>query len=126
MGYQRICAKIDLNAIEKNVAGVRARIPADTKIMAVIKADAYGHGAAVLARFLDDKADWFGVATADEAVELRVHGCEKPILILGYVHPEEYPILVQQNITTAIFRYEDAKQLSEVALSEGRTADIHI
>ena len=48
MGYQRICAKIDLNAIEKNVAGVRARTPENTKIMAVIKADAYGHGAAVL------------------------------------------------------------------------------
>jgi len=126
MGYQRICAKIDLNAIEKNVAGVRVRIPADTKIMAVIKADAYGHGAAVLARFLDDKVDWFGVATADEAVELRVHGCGKPILILGYVHPEEYTMLVQQNITTAIFRYEDAKKLSDTALSEGTTAEIHI
>ncbi len=126
MGYQRFCAKIDLNAIEKNVAGVRARIPADTKIMAVIKADAYGHGAAVLANFLDDKADWFGVATADEAVELRVHGCAKPILILGYVHPEEYPTLVKQNITLAVFRYEDAKQLSDTALLQGKTADIHI
>lgn len=126
MGYQRVCAKIDLNAIEKNVAGVRARIPADTKIMAVIKADAYGHGAAVLAKFLNDKADWFGVATADEAVELRVSGCEKPILILGYVHPEEYPMLAAENITTAIFRYEDAKKLSDAALQQGKTAEIHI
>ena len=74
MGYQRICAKIDLNAVEKNVAGVRARIPGSTKIMAVIKADAYGHGAVFLSEFLKNQVDWFGVATADEALELRNHG----------------------------------------------------
>ncbi len=126
MGYQRICAKINLNAIEKNVAGVRARIPGDTKIMAVIKADAYGHGAAVLTGFLENQVDWFGVATADEAAELRNHGCEMPILILGYVHPEEYPMLVEKNITTAIFRYADAKVLSDEALLQGKIAEIHI
>ena len=58
MGYQRIYAKIDLGAIEKNVAGVRSRIPAETKIMAVIKADGYGHGAVTLARFLERQVDW--------------------------------------------------------------------
>lgn len=126
MGYQRIYAKIDLNAIEKNVAGVRSRIPKSTKIMAVIKADAYGHGAAVLAHFLEKQVDWFGVATADEAIELRNHGCGKPILILGYVHPEEYPELVKYNITPAIFRYTDAKKLSDAAQQQGKTAGIHI
>ncbi len=126
MGYQRICAKIDLNAIEKNVAGVRARIPGNTKIMAVIKADAYGHGAAVLSGFLENQVDWFGVATADEAAELRSYGCKLPILILGYVHPEEYPMLVEKNITAAIFRYTDAKVLSDEALLQGKTAEIHI
>lgn len=126
MGYQRICARIDLNAVEKNVAGVRARIPSDTKIMAVVKADAYGHGAAVLAEFLKNQVDWFGVATADEAAELRSHGCKKPILILGYVHPEEYPLLVEKNITAAIFRYADAKMLSDAALLQGKNAEVHI
>ena len=126
MGYQRIFAKINLNAIEKNVAGVRDRIPADTKIMAVIKADAYGHGAVTLAQFLEHQVDWFGVATADEALELRGHGCDKPILILGYVHPEEYQALVEKNITAAIFRYADAEKLSNAALQQGKTAEIHI
>ncbi len=126
MGYQRICAKIDLNAVEKNVAGVRARIPGSTKIMAVIKADAYGHGAVFLSEFLKNQVDWFGVATADEALELRNHGCEKPILILGYVHPEEYPMLVGKNITTTIFRYADAKSLSDVALLQEKKAEVHI
>ena len=87
MGYQRIFAKIDLNAIEKNVAGVRSRIPTDTKIMAVIKADAYGHGAVTLAHFLEDQVNWFGVATADEALELREHGCNKSILIFRIRSP---------------------------------------
>ena len=126
MGYQRIYAKIDLGAIEKNVAGVRSRIPAETKIMAVIKADGYGHGAVTLARFLERQVDWFGVATADEAVELRNHGCKKPVLILGYVHPEEYPELVEKDITATIFRYADAEKLSSAAAKQGKTAEIHI
>lgn len=126
MGYQRICAKIDLNAVEKNVAGVRARIPGGTKVMAVIKADAYGHGAAFLSHFLKDQVDWFGVATADEAAELRNHSCEKPILILGYVHPEEYPMLVEKNITPAIFRYADAKAFSDAAVLQKKKAEVHI
>ena len=126
MGYQRLCAKIDLDAIAKNVAGVRQKIDAGTKIMAVIKADAYGHGAVPISAFLEEQVDWFAVATADEAVELRESGCKKPILILGYVHPEEYAEMIRREIALTVFRYADAKEISAIAEKQGKTAELHI
>ena len=89
MNFERIYAKIDLNAISKNVEGVRNIIPANTMIMAVIKADAYGHGAVSVSKYLDDKIDWYGVSNVYEGVELRNNGLNKPILILGATMPAE-------------------------------------
>ena len=126
MGYQRLCARIDLDAIAKNVAGVRERIDAGTKIMAVVKADAYGHGAVPISAFLEDLVDWFAVATAEEAVELRDGGCKKPILILGYVHPEEYAELLRRGIAMTVFCYADAERISAIAKKQEQTAEIHI
>lgn len=126
MKHQRVYAKIDISAIVKNISGVRSRIPQNTMIMAVIKADAYGHGAAVLASELQNKADWFGVSNVLEAVELRKSGITNPILILGYVAPAEYFDIVENNITIAMFDYADAKKLSDLAVSRSKVANVHI
>ncbi len=126
MNYGRFYAKIELNNIGKNVSGVRNKISDGTMIMAVIKADAYGHGAVEVSSYLEDKVDWFGVATVDEAVELRMHGTKKPILILGATMPEDYHDVVKYDITPAVFDFERAKCLSCEAVKQNKTANIHI
>ena len=93
--------------------------------LAVIKADAYGHGAARTAMLLNDEADYFGVATIDEAVEVRRHS-DKKILILGYTSPSDYVSLIQNDIIPAIYRYEDAKSLDRLAKFCGKKAVIHL
>ncbi len=126
MEYQRLYAKVDLDAVGKNVAEVRSRIPEGTKIMAIIKANAYGHGSVVFSRYLEDKVDWYGVACVDEARELRRGGTKKPILVLGYVNPLEYPHVVENDVTVAMFSLADAEKLSEEAARQGKEACVHI
>ena len=95
-------------------------------MLAVIKADGYGHGSVELARQLEDKTDYFGVAVIEEAVELRRAGIKNPILILGYTSPSQDELLVKYDITQNIYTYEMAKRLSDKAAELGKTAKIHI
>ena len=84
--YSRVHAEIDLDAILHNMDAMRGNIAKDTKIMAVIKADGYGHGAVEIAETIE-KLDYlygYAVATVEEGLILRNHGIQKPILILGY------------------------------------------
>ena len=124
--YRRIEADIDLDAIRYNIKTVQALNPDDRKTLLVIKADAYGHGSVTLAKEMDDLADYFAVATMDEAVELRNAGIVKPILILGYTDESEYEAAVKNDITLAIYDAEEAKLLSETALKLGKKAKVHI
>ena len=124
--YQRVYAKIDLDAIEHNIALVKQKISPETKLMLVVKADAYGHGAVVIAKEFEAVADYFGVAEINEALELRAAGIQKPILILGYTSPRCYEVALKHDITLTIFRYENAKVLSETALALGKIAKIHL
>ena len=124
--YLRCWAEVSLEAIGHNIEAVRARIPGDVKLLAVVKANAYGHGAAAVARYLEDKTDFFAVAALDEALELREAGIRKPILILGYTSPSEYEGLLKAQIRPAVWRTEDAEALSRAAVSMGVTAKIHI
>ena len=126
MEYQRLYAKISLDAIGENVAGVRRKIPCGTRVMAVIKANAYGHGSVPLARYLEDKADYFGVATVAEAVELRMAGVEKGILILGNIDPREYEKVIKHNITLTIASYANAEKLSALAVQANKQVLVHI
>ena len=100
--YFRTYAKIDLDAILHNVNEVKKRIENNVKVMAIIKADGYGHGAAVLGDFLENEVDYYGVATIEEAMELREYGIKLPILILGYTSPSQYVELVENNITQKV------------------------
>ena len=114
---------IDLDAIAENFEAVRQK--AGTSVMAVVKADAYGHGAIQVARLLEDKCAFFGVSSMQEAQELRQTGIQKPILILGHTPVGAYPIAVAENVRPAIFRYEDAVALSEEACRQGKIANFH-
>lgn len=114
---------IDLDAIGHNIAAVKARVKAP--VMAIIKADAYGHGAVELARYLDDSCAFFGVSSILEALELRQAGIQKPILILGYTPESAFPDAIRQHIRPTIFRYEDGLALSQAAQALGMTAQFH-
>ena len=125
MDYQRVYAKIDLDAVEHNIDLVREKIPRGTKLMLVIKADAYGHGAVTLARIFEEKADMLAVAEMDEAVELRKAGIRKPILILGYTSPSLFRTATAQEITLTMFQPDAIAMLSETAVSMGKRAKVH-
>ncbi|WP_297421224.1 alanine racemase [Clostridium sp.] len=124
--YLRTYAKIDLKAILNNINEIKNRIEKDVKIMAVIKADGYGHGADALGDFLKNEVDYYGVATIDEAIELRKFGIELPIMILGYTSPSQYIEIIENNITQTIYTLEMAKEISKAASICGRQAKIHV
>lgn len=110
MEYRRVYAEVDLDAIRHNLRTVRER--ANCRVLAVIKANAYGHGAVETAKATASLADFFAVATIEEAVELRKNGIENPILILGYLSPEYFDTLVKYDITQTVFDYESAVLLA--------------
>lgn len=116
--------KIDLDAVCRNYDRLckKAGVP----VMAVVKADAYGHGAVAVARALQDRCGFFGVSSVAEALELRNACITQPILILGHIQPGHFAILVQQDIRPAISTLEDAKALSDAAVALGRTAKLHL
>ena len=126
MDTKRISAVIDLDAIRFNAKTAIDRIPKETNYLAVIKADAYGHGAVQIARALADLADCFAVATVDEGVEVRAGGIKNDILVLGYFAPEYYESAIMHDIQPNIFTYESALRLSDTAVRLGRTAACHI
>ncbi len=114
---------IDLDKIRANFQAVcqKAGVPA----MAVVKADAYGHGAVPVAQELENACAFFGVALIQEALELRQAGIQKPILILGQTPPSAFADAITQGIRPTIFRYEDAELLSQTAASLGVDAPFH-
>lgn len=124
--YYRVQADISLDAIRKNIETMRSCIPEGKKLLAVVKANAYGHGAIEVAEALEDLADYFGVACMDEAIELRRAGVVKPILILGMTDESLFPELIKYDITQTIFTCEQAKALSETAGRLGGTGKLHI
>ena len=124
----RVKAVISLDAVEQNFREMRKNIAEDTKMIAVVKADAYGHGAVPIAHLIEDyDYIWgFAAATAEEAVHLRQAGITKPILILGIVFDEYFPDLVQYDIRPAVCEYDEAKKLSDEAVLQNKTVHIHI
>ncbi len=123
--YYRSFMKINLPALVHNLTECRKRI-GDAKLLAVVKTDAYGHGAVPVARYAERYVDYFAVACLSEAVELREGGVRKPILILGYTSPKEYGELLAYRITATVYSYDAAKKLSDTARILGTEARIHI
>ena len=124
MSIDNTYVQIDLDAIRDNLRAVQEK--AGTAVMAVVKADAYGHGAVQVARHLDNYCAFFGVSSVAEAMELRQAGLRKPILILGHTPVEGFPQAVAMDIRIAIFKLSDAEALSAEAVRQGRTAHIHL
>ena len=123
MNFDNTRVKIDLDIISRNFDAVREK--AGVPVMAVVKADAYGHGAIQVARLLQNKCSFFGVSSMLEAMELRQAGLHNPILILGHTPVSAFPTAIENGIRPAIFHYEDALALSEAALALDTKAPFH-
>ena len=128
MEKYRVYAGISLDALRFNMEAMYNNIHAGTKIAAVIKADAYGHGALRIAEAIEDMPFLWGyaVATADEAAALIADGRKKPALILGISFPEQYEDIVRMGIRPTVCDFASASALSEVAVRLNTRCRIHI
>ena len=123
MRFDNTYLTIDLERIAGNFMAIQGK--AGVPVMAIIKADAYGHGAVQVARQLQDHCSFFGVSSMLEALELRNAGMKTPILILGQIPPKAFSVAIREGIRPTIFRYEDACALSETAREMGVDAPFH-
>ena len=125
--FDRTCVEIDKSALKSNIEEIRRITSPDADIMAVVKADAYGHGAYEVAKtLLDNGADGLCIATIGEAVHLRQSGITSRLLILGGTDIVSYEDAVLYNIDLAIYDKKSAEALSNEAVRQGRVCDIHI
>lgn len=124
---KRTWAEISLRNIVHNMKAIRASLPAGTKYLGVVKANAYGHGAVQVATALEQNgADYLAVACLEEALELRNAGIQLPILILGVSLPEDVPVLIANDITQAVTSIESATAYSEMAMKTGKFLKTHV
>lgn len=127
MRARNVWAEVDLSAIAHNIQETRKKIEPGTKICAVVKADAYGHGAVPVATAaLAAGVNYLAVSMTREAVELREAGIMAPILILGAMTPGHEKILVDKNITQTVFDLKSAQTLSAAAIQANKVAKVHL
>ena len=126
--YSRVKAEIDLGAISSNIEELHKNLPEGTQVMGIIKADGYGHGCVSIGRVLEKiPYIWgYGVATADEALELKAVPLHKPILILGCVFPDQYEQMIMNDVRFNIYNIEMAVKINECAKKLGKKALAHI
>ena len=124
--YYRCFAAVDLTAIECNIKALQAKLAPGVKTCAVVKANAYGHGAVRVSRHIDHLVDYYAVACLEEALELREGGITKPILVLSYTHPSRYVDLIRAKVTATIYNRQEAELLAETAQHLGKTVKAHI
>lgn len=119
--------EIDLDNLAHNIREIKKYVGKDTKVMAIVKANAYGHGAVNVSKtFLENGADKLAVSIVSEGIELRKAGLKAPILILNYTSPDQFHNIIKYRLTQNIFDYRDAKLLSEKAVELGKEAKVHI
>ncbi|MDD3315700.1 MAG: alanine racemase [Syntrophaceticus sp.] len=122
-----VWAEIDLKALENNVRELRRVIAPDAQMMAIVKANGYGHGVEPVSRVaLQSGASWIGVALLQEAILLREKGINAPILILGYTPIEDLTDVISNDISQTIFTWEDALAAATVAKRLGKKARVHV
>ncbi|HEY9723652.1 MAG TPA: alanine racemase [Oscillatoriaceae cyanobacterium] len=118
---------IDLIALAANVRAIKNFLRAGTRLMAVVKADAYGHGAVAIAETaIQNGASALGVATVEEGARLRRAGIRAPILVLGLVPDGAYRVAVEQDLQLTISSYRQAQVLERVSVSVGKVSDVHV
>ena len=119
-------ATVDLAQLSENLRTIRRHIPSETKVLASVKGDAYGHGALGCARALADAGvDWFGVALVEEGRALRKDGIQQPILCMGGAGPRGAHEAIKQSLTPLISHLDEADALNVAAKSAGVTIDVH-
>lgn len=125
---KRVYARVNLDRIKHNTEQLKNRLPQDARLIAVVKTDAYGHGAVPVARMLEEQPYiWgFAVATFGEAIQLRSGKIKKPILVLGCVFPDEYEKMIRLDVRPAVYRSDMAHDIAQTAKRIGQTANIHI
>lgn len=124
---KRTWAQIDLEALDYNFKSIKSKLKESTKILCVLKADAYGHGAEFLVKEYERMgADWYGVSNFDEAVQLRKNGAKKPILIFGYTPSNMVHLLYKYDISQALFSLEYAKKLFDECKSKNLRIKVHL
>ena len=122
----RTYAEIDLDQMRHNLRQVRRMIGEDCRLMFVLKADAYGHGTPVCARYSEDLVDWYAAATIDEALSIRRAGVEKPILLFGMLLDQDIPAAVDARLTVNACSLEYARHVAFILERMGETLDCHI
>lgn len=128
MSCKRVTARINVSAIRENIKNLYRHMPTPKPIMAVVKADAYGHGAVAISVQIEDMMEIYGfaTATAEEALELRSAGITKPILVLSYVFEDDYEKLIENEICLTLFDINSAKKLSDAANRINKIAKVHL
>ena len=126
--HNRVCAEIDLDAIAYNMEQMKKRIGDHARLIAVVKADGYGHGAVPVAKMFEACSYVWGYAVAclEEATELREHGIRKPILVLGCVFPDQFEEMIRYDVRPAVYMESMAERISQEAVRQGKDAFIHI
>jgi alanine racemase len=120
-------AEIDLNNLAANFNRIRRRVTPVARVMAVLKANAYGHGAVECAQRLSrEGADWFGVALPEEAIQLRAAGIKEPILLLAGYWPGQAAACVQHQLTSVVYRLDMIEALNQAAANAGVVIDVHV
>ncbi len=126
MQFDRVYAEIDLDNIRENMEAMRAALAPGTKMIGTVKTDGYGHGAVPVAKTIEPYVWGYAVASAEEAEELRAHGVEKPVLILGPVGGFRLRELIGADVRMTVFEYPSAQEISRMAVSLGKTARVHV
>jgi alanine racemase len=120
-------AEIHLENLAANFRQIKNRVDPAARIMAVVKAEAYGHGAVECARRLaKERTDWFGVAIPEEGIQLRMAGITQPILCLGGFWPDQAAACLQQRLTPVVYRLDMLESLNQAALDAGTVVDAHV
>ena len=126
-GQRPTWAEIDLDALAHNLGVIRNQVGPETKIMAAVKANAYGHGAPECARRLEaEGVDWFGVALPEEGIEVRKSGISRPILCLGGFWRGQESACLQYQLTPVVDRLDETEALDRAAHDAGIKANVHL
>lgn len=122
----RTYAEVNISELKKNTKKVRALLKEDCKLLSVLKADGYGHGAVEIARAIEDLSDWFAVASFEEAKELRDHGIRLPLLVFGFVDDSNLQEAAEKDITCSCLSYEYAQHIQTLCKEKNIRLSMHV
>ena len=126
--YTRVLARVNLDAVEYNIEMMKKNIHKNTQMMAVIKMDCYGHGAVQIAKLFEpmDYICGYAVPTLDDAILSKDACLKKPVLVLGCIFPDQWDVMIRNEIRMTVYSYEMAKEVSELAEAMGCNVYVHI